>query len=371
MRVAVLREIKADEHRVGLTPEGAGELVDAGHTVLVERGAGAGSGFPDDAYADEGGVLCDAADAWREADLVVKVKEPQPSEWPSLRNGQTLFTFLHLAPDPELTRALVASGATAIAYEMVRTDDGRMPLLEPMSEVAGRLAPQVGAHALERRNGGRGVLLAGLPGVPPARVVVIGGGTVGTNAARIALGMGAEVTVIERSADRLRRLEVELGGHVRLVASTAAAVRRELRGADMVIGAVLVAGARAPHIVHREDLARIRDGAVLVDVAIDQGGCFETSRPTTHHDPIYTVDGVLHYCVANMPGIVPLTSTLGLTGATLPYVRLIADMGAAAAIRESAPLRRGVSAMDGRLTSREVAESLGDTWQPVEAVMSG
>ncbi|MCC6833074.1 MAG: alanine dehydrogenase [Thermoleophilia bacterium] len=370
MRVAVVREIKTDEHRVALTPDGAADLVAAGHEVLVERGAGAGSGFPDGAYAAAGAALVDVEDAWDRADLVVKVKEPLASEWPRLRPGQVLFTFLHLAPDPELTRALTESGATCIAYETVQTDDGRLPLLAPMSEVAGRLAPQVGAGALERSRGGRGVLLAGLPGVPPARVVVIGGGIVGTNAAAIALGMGAEVTVIERSVERLRQLELELGRRARLVVSTPAAVRRELGDADMVIGAVLVAGSRAPRLVSREDLSRMREGAVLVDVAIDQGGCFETSRPTTHRDPVFTVDGVVHYCVANMPGVVPLTSTLGLTAVTLPYVRLIADMGAEAAIRRSAPLRRGVSTMAGQLTSREVADASGARWAAVEDLLA-
>lgn len=370
MRVAVVREIKTDEHRVALTPDGAADLTAAGHTVLVERGAGTGSGFPDAAYAAAGATLADVEHAWAEADMVVKVKEPLPEEWPRLRPGQVLFTFLHLAPDPELTRALVDSGATCIAYETVQTDDGRLPLLAPMSEVAGRLAPQVGANALERSHGGRGVLLAGLPGVQPARVVVIGGGIVGTNAAMIALGMGAEVTVLERSVERLRALDVELGRRARLVVSTPAAVARELEDADMVIGAVLVTGARAPRLVTREDLGRMRDGAVLVDVAIDQGGCFETSRPTTHRDPVFSVDGVIHYCVANMPGVVPLTSTLGLTGVTLPYMRLIADRGPDAAIRASAPLRRGVSTMRGRLTSREVADAGGASWEPVDGLLA-
>lgn len=370
MRVAVVREIKLDEHRVALTPVGAAELTATGHSVLVERGAGEGSGFADEAYAAAGAEIVECGDAWAGADMVVKVKEPLPEEWPRLRPGQVLFTFLHLAPDPPLARALAASGATCIAYETVQTADGRLPLLAPMSEVAGRLAPQVGANALERSRGGRGVLLAGLPGVPPARVVVIGGGIVGTNASVIALGMGAEVTVIERSVDRLRELEHLLDRRARLVLSTRSAVQEALADADMVIGAVLVTGARAPRLVTREDLAAMKPGAVLVDVAIDQGGCFETSHPTTHREPVFTVDGVVHYCVANMPGVVPLTSTLGLTGATLPYVRLIADRGAEDAIGASEALALGVNTLGGRITNREVAEGVGEEWAPLDSLLA-
>jgi alanine dehydrogenase len=369
MRVAVVREIKLDEHRVALTPAGVAELSGAGHEVLVERGAGEGSGFADDSYAAVGATIVDRDGAWSDGDLIVKVKEPLPDEWPLLRPGQVLFTFLHLAPDPGLARALAASGAICIAYETVQTPDGRLPLLAPMSEVAGRLAPQVGASALERSRGGRGVLLAGLPGVPSARVVVIGGGIVGTNAAAIALGMGAEVTIIERSVDRMRELEQLLDRRARLVLSTRLAVQEALADADMVIGAVLVTGARAPRLVTREDLGSMHPGAVLVDVAIDQGGCFETSHPTTHREPIFVVDGVVHYCVANMPGVVPLTSTLGLTGVTLPYVRMIADKGANGAIRASAALALGVNTLGGHITNREVAESVGEEWAPLESLL--
>jgi alanine dehydrogenase len=370
MRVSVVREVKLDEHRVALTPAGAAELAGAGHAVLVERGAGEGSGFDDPAYAAAGATIVERDEAWGAGELIVKVKEPLPAEWPLLRPGQVLFTFLHLAPDPALARALAASGATCIAYETVQTSDGRLPLLAPMSEVAGRLAPQVGASALERSRGGRGVLLAGLPGVAPARVVVIGGGIVGTNAAVIALGMGAEVTIIERSVDRMRELEHLLDRRARLVVSTRLAVQEALADADMVIGAVLVTGARAPRLVTREDLGAMRPGAVLVDVAIDQGGCFETSHPTTHREPIFVVDGVVHYCVANMPGVVPLTSTLGLTGVTLPYVRMIADRGAEGAIRASAALALGVNTLGGRITNREVAEGVGEEWAPLDSLLA-
>ena len=370
MRVGVPRELKADEHRVALTPAGAAALRRRGHAVLVEPEAGTGSGYPDEAYAAAGARAVDAATLWREADLVVKVKEPAPEEWPRLREGQVLFTYLHLAAAPELTRALMASGATGIGYETVALEDGSLPLLAPMSEVAGRLAPQMGAFALERTRGGRGVLLAGLPGVPPGRVVVLGGGIVGENAARIAVGMGADVWLYERSVPRMRELESLLDRRVRLAMSEPEAVSEAAAAADLVIGAVLLPGARAPRLLGRADLARMRRGAALVDVSIDQGGCFETSRPTTHSAPTYVVDGVVHYCVANMPGAVPATATRGLTNVTLPYVELLADAGPDEAVRRAPELGRGVNVARGRVTSPPVAESLGLDYSPLARVLS-
>ena len=336
MKVGVVTEIKADEYRVALTPAGARELTLHGHEVLVERGAGLGSAFADADYEASGAThrtTCE--DVWGEAELLLKVKEPLAEEFPRIRAGQTLFTYLHLAPAPELTRALMASGATCIAYETVETDDRRLPLLAPMSEVAGRLAPQMGAMSLEKPKGGRGILLGGLPGVPPAKVVVLGGGIVGYNAALIAVGMQADVWVLERSVDRMRELDSMLGGRITLSISNRHAVEEAIEGADLVIGAVLVHGAKAPHLVTRDMLGLMKRDAVLVDVAIDQGGCFETSKPTTHSQPVYVVDGVVHYCVANMPGAVPITSTKGLTNVTLPYVELIAKHGA---VEAHAPL---------------------------------
>jgi alanine dehydrogenase len=365
MIVGAVRERKPEEYRVALTPAGAAELAAAGHRVLVERGAGRGSAFPDEAYAAAGAELADGTDVWSRAELLLKVKEPLPEEWPRLRPGQVLFTYLHLAAAPELAAALVASGATCVAYETVQDDAGRLPLLAPMSEVAGRLAPQMAANALGRASGGRGVLLAGVPGVPPAKVAVLGGGMVGANAAVIALGMGADVWVLDRSVDRLRALEERLDGRARLVVANRTTVAEAVRDADAVIGAVLVAGARAPKLVDREGLAAMRAGAVVVDVSIDQGGCFETSRPTTHAEPTYVVDGVVHYCVSNMPGVVPLTATMGLTNATLPYVELIAELGLEEAIEASPALARGVNVHRGRITNRPVAESLGAEYAPL------
>jgi alanine dehydrogenase len=372
MKVGVVREIKPDEYRVALTPAGARELADRGHDVLVEAGAGLGSAYPDAAYIAVGArILGRAEDVWAEAELLLKVKEPLPAEYGLVRPGQVLFTYLHLAPAPELTRALVDSSGTCIAYETVETDDGRLPLLAPMSEVAGRLAPQMGAMSLEKPRGGRGLLLGGLPGVPPAKVVVLGGGIVGYNAALIAVGMQADVWVLERSVDRMRELDSMLGGRITLSISNRQAVEDALAGADLVIGAVLVHGARAPKLVTRDMLGGMKEGAVLVDVAIDQGGCFETSHPTTHSQPVYEVDGVVHYCVANMPGAVPITSTQGLTNVTLPYVELIANLGLEGALRRSAPLARGVNVAAGKVTNAPVAESLGLEFTPLAALHEG
>jgi alanine dehydrogenase len=370
MRIGCPREIKNQEYRVGVTPAAAREAVAHGHEVLIEAGAGVGAGFADEAYLRAGArIVPDAAAVFGAADLVVKVKEPQPAERALLRRGQTLFTYLHLAPDPDQTRDLLKSGATCIAYETVTDARGGLPLLAPMSEVAGRLAPQVGAWTLQKANGGRGVLLGGVPGVAPAEVVVIGGGVVGTQAARVAAGMGAQVTVLDRSIDRLRYLDDAYRGLFATRFSSADALAELVRGADMVIGAVLIPGAAAPKLVKRADLAEMRPGAALVDVAIDQGGCFETSRPTTHDDPVYAVDGVMHYCVANMPGAVARTSTLALGNATLPFMLALADKGWRAACAADPHLLAGLAVHDGRLTSAPVGEALGlPAVDPAEAL---
>ncbi len=371
MKVGVVTEVKTDEYRVALTPAGARELALHGHEVLVERGAGAGSAFADADYEAAGATLLSCEDVWAGADLLLKVKEPLAVEFPRIRAGQTLFTYLHLAPAPALTQALMASGATCIAYETVETDDHKLPLLAPMSEVAGRLAPQMGAMSLEKPRGGRGILLGGVPGVPPAKVVVLGGGIVGYNAALIAVGMQADVWVLERSVDRMRELDTMLGGRITLSISNRHAVEEAIVDADLVIGAVLVHGAKAPHLVTRDMLGLMKRDAVLVDVAIDQGGCFETSRPTTHSDPVYEVDGVVHYCVANMPGAVPITSTKGLTNVTLPFVELIARHGAIEAMRRSKPLARGLNVMAGKVVNEPVAEGVGVPYTPIGEVADG
>ena len=332
MRIGVAREVKPQEHRVALTPAGARELVQRGHDVLVEEGAGLGSAFADDTYERAGATIVSVDDVWARSELLLKVKEPIAIEYPRLRPGLTLFTYLHIAADEPLTRALVDSGITGIAYETVETDFGALPLLAPMSEIAGRLAPQAGAHYLERPKGGRGILLGGVAGVSPGRVVVIGGGMVGYNAAVIAIGLGAQVTILERSVDRMRYLEQILSGRVTLLMSSSLQIEESISEADLVIGAVLIPGALAPKLITREMLGGMKEASVLVDVAIDQGGCAETSRATTHDDPVYTVDGVIHYCVANMPGAVPITSTRALTNVTLPYVEALADYGVVAAI---------------------------------------
>ncbi len=357
MRVGVVKEIKKDEYRVALTPAGARELVHRGHEVVVETTAGDGSSFSDEAYVAAGARVAPCDEVWAACDMVLKVKEPLEPEYSKIRDGQILFTYLHLAPAAELTQALINTGAICIAYETVETDDHKLPLLAPMSEVAGRLAPQVGAASLEKPKGGRGILLSGLPGVAPAKVVVLGGGIVGYNAALIAVGMQADVWVLERSVERMRELEMMLDGRITLEISNKQMVEEAIADADLVIGAVLVAGARAPRLITKDMLSGMLPGAVLVDVAIDQGGCFETSKPTTHSDPTYVVDGVVHYCVANMPGAVPITSTRGLTNVTLPYVELLADRGLDEALRFSKSLARGVNVMAGKVTNQRVAES--------------
>jgi alanine dehydrogenase len=366
MRVGVAKEIKQDEYRVALTPAGAGELRQRGHEVVVETGAGAGSAFPDADYEAVGARIVGVEEVWATADLVLKVKEPLPEEYGRLREGLILFTYLHLAADEDLTRALVASGATCIAYETVETDDGRLPLLAPMSEVAGRLATQMGAWALEKAQGGRGLLLGGVPGVPPAKVVVLGGGIVGYNAALIAVGMQADVWVLDKSVERMRDLEMMLDGRITLAMSNRLEIERAAADADLVIGAVLIPGARAPKLITRDMLGGLKQGAVLVDVAIDQGGCFETSRPTTHSDPTYVVDGIVHYCVANMPGAVPITSTFALTNVTLPYVEAIANQGVREAVARDRALARGVNVVDGKLTYEAVADAHGLEYSPLE-----
>ena len=369
MRVGVAKEIKADEYRVALTPAGARELVLRGHDVIVETAAGTGSSFPDSAYESVGARIVSVDDVWGESELLLKVKEPIEPEYPRLREGLVLFTYLHIAADEPLTRALVESRITAVAYETVETDDRRLPLLAPMSEVAGRLAAQAGAYFLEKPLGGRGLLLGGIAGVAPGRVVVIGGGMVGYNAAVIALGLGAQVTILERSIDRMRHLEEILSGRVTLLMSSSLQIEESVAEADVVIGAVLIPGALAPKLITREMVRGMQDGAVLADVAIDQGGCAETSRPTTHTDPVYEVDGVTHYCVANMPGAVPITSTKALTNATLPYVEAIADKGLAPAVAEDRVLARGVNVLDGRITYEAVAEAHGLEFTPLEDVL--
>jgi alanine dehydrogenase len=370
MRVGVAKEIKPQEYRVALTPAGALELVQRGHEVVVETGAGVGSGFADDAYAAVGASLAPVEEVWAGVDLLLKVKEPIAVEYSRLRDGLTLFTYLHLAADAPLTHALVESGITAIAYETVETADRRLPLLAPMSEVAGRLAPQMGAWSLEKAHGGRGILLGGVPGVPPAKVVVLGGGVVGLNAAIIALGMQADVWVLDKSVDRMRDLEIALDGRVTLAMSNRLQIEECLADADMVIGAVLVPGALAPKLVTREMLGLMKPGAALVDVAIDQGGCFETSRATTHDEPVFEVDGIVHYCVANMPGAVPVTSTKALTNVTLPYVEALAGKGIARAIADDAALAKGVNVAHGAVTYAAVAEAHGLAFTPLEQVLT-
>ena len=369
MRIGVPREIKVDEYRVGLTPSAARELVHHGHQVLVETNAGAGIGAGDDAYRIAGAEIAPDADTvFASAELVVKVKEPQPEERALLRPGQILFTYLHLAPDPVQTVDLLASGCTAVAYETVTDASGGLPLLAPMSEVAGRLSIEAAGYSLRRTAGGPGILLGGVPGVHPGRVLIIGGGMVGLNAARMAVGLGAEVVVLDRSLPRLRQLDDLFQGRIVTGFSTFDAIEHEARLADAVIGAALVPGARAPKLITREMLSGMKPGSVLVDVAIDQGGCFETSRPTTHHDPVYVVDGVTHYCVANMPGAVPRTSSLALGAATFPFVLALADHGLDA-LRQDRHLRAGLNIIDGKLTNRAVAESLAQAWTPPETAL--
>jgi alanine dehydrogenase len=370
MTIGVPKEVKDHETRVGLVPSGVIALKEAGHDVFVQAGAGVGSSLPDHDYAEAGAKIVEkAAEVWSRADLVVKVKEPQPSEYAYLRPGLVLFTYLHLAPLPELTDQLLASGVNAVAYETIRESDGSLPLLTPMSEVAGRMSVQVGAQYLEAPNGGRGILLGGVPGVAPANVVIIGGGVVGHNAAKIALGLGAHVTIIDRNLVRLRELDDIFNGQVVTLASNLYTITDTVRVADLVIGAVLITGAAAPRVVRRSMISKMKKGSVVVDVAIDQGGCFETSRATTHTDPIYYVDDVLHYCVSNMPAAVPHTSTLGLNNATFPYLMMLANKGLERACEESDAVREGVNTYRGSVVYPAVAESQNREWKELAAVM--
>lgn len=360
MIVGVPREIKQDEYRVGMLPVGAEELTRAGHQVLVERGAGLGSGIFDEQYSDGGAEIVDsAADVWSQADLVVKVKEPLAAEWPQLRPGQLVFTYFHFAADEELTRQVLESGATAVAYETLRGARGDLPCLTPMSEVAGRMSVQEGAKYLERPQEGRGILLGGVPGVAPAHITVLGGGVVGKNAARIAAGFQADVVIMDVNTERLRQLDDVLPANVNTIFSDRHNIREQLRLADLVIGSVLIPGARAPRLVTRDDLRLMKPGAVVIDVAIDQGGCFETSRPTTHSEPTYIVDGIVHYCVTNMPGAVGRTSTYALCNVTFPYALLIANLGLDAACAREPGLREAINMHQGRVTNRAVADTFG------------
>jgi alanine dehydrogenase len=371
MRIGVPKEVKVHEYRVGLTPGSVRELVAQGHAVVVQRDAGAAIGFSDTAYAAAGAeIAADAAEVFATAELIVKVKEPQPFEWAMLRPGQVLFTYLHLAPDPAQAKGLMGSGASAVAYETVTEAEGGLPLLRPMSEVAGRMAPQVGARCLEKEAGGAGILLGGVPGVPGARVAIIGGGVVGANAARIAHGMRAQVTVLDRSPRALHALDVEFNGAVDTRFATREAIEATVAESDLVIGAVLVPGAAAPKLVTRAMVAEMRPGSVVVDVAIDQGGCFETSRPTTHAEPTYVEEGVVHYCVTNMPGAVARTSAVALNNATLPFTLQIADKGLARACAENPHLAQGLNVHGGRITHPAVAAALGLGHTPVARVFS-
>ena len=370
MLIGVPKEIKNNEYRVGMTPGGVREATSRGHRVLVQAGAGAGIGIDDALYAEAGAELAASADAvFAAAELIVKVKEPQPAEIARLRPGQILFTYLHLAPDPAQAQGLIDADCVAIAYETVTAPGGGLPLLAPMSEVAGRMSIQAGAACLEKSRGGAGVLLGGVPGVAPGRVAILGGGVVGYNAALIAVGMGAEVTVLDRSLERLAWLDGRFGNRIRTIYSTAAAIERHALDADLVVGAVLVPGATTPKLLARRHLVQMRPGSVLVDVAIDQGGCFETSRPTTHAEPTYLVEGVVHYCVANMPGAVARTSTFALTNATLPYVLKLADKGYRQALHDDAHLRTGLNVHRGAVTNASVAAALGyDCVAPLESL---
>ena len=373
MLIGIPKEVKDHEFRVAVTPAGVREYVNRGHRVFLQRLAGEGSGFSDPEYAAAGAEICDeAADVFARAEMIVKVKEPTADEYELFHPGQLLFTYLHLAADEALTVSLIRSNVQSVAYETVQLDNGILPLLTPMSEVAGRMAVQVGAHHLEKAHGGNGTLLAGIPGVPGAQVVVIGGGVVGTNAAQIALGMGANVTIIDRSLDRLRQLDAMLHGRVNTLASNADNVARAVQQADLLVGAVLLPGAKAPMIVSESMVASMRPGSVVVDVAIDQGGCIATARPTTHSNPTYSVHGVVHYCVTNMPGAVPRTSTLGLSNATLPFGLALADLGLYAAIEHDPALAKGINILNGKITHSGVADAFGLQYTPVaDALVTG
>lgn len=360
MIIGTPKEIKNHEYRVGIVPAGVHAFVSHRHEVLIQAGAGKGSGIEDSDYVAAGArIVPTAEDVYGRADMIIKVKEPLPPEYALLRKGQVLYTYLHLAPDPVQTQALIASGCTAVAYETIQLDDGSLPLLTPMSEVAGRLSIQIGAHFLEKAQGGRGMLLGGVPGTKPGKVVILGGGVVGTQAAKMALGLGARVTILDTSLPRLRYLDDIFHGVVNVVASNEWVIRREIVDVDVLVGGVLIAGARAPRLITRDMLPTMPQGSVIVDVAIDQGGCVETARPTTHADPVFVVDGVIHYCVANMPGAVARTSTFALTNATLPYGLMLADKGAKRALLSDAALLKGLNVIDGRVVCRPVAEALG------------
>ena len=370
MIIGLPKEVKDNEYRVGLTPAGVRALTDAGHRVLVEKTAGEGSGFEDSLYQRAGGTMVNSADeVWGEGDMIVKVKEPIAPEYPRMREGQLLFTYLHLAPDTELTQELLKRKVTGVAYETITDKRGTLPLLTPMSEVAGRMAIQVGAHYLEKMSGGRGILLGGVPGVPAARVVIVGGGVVGTNAAKIAVGMGAHVTIIDNNLDRLRELDDIFLSKISTLASSAYMIHDAVSSADLIIGAVLVPGAAAPKLVARNMLKDVPNGAVIVDVAVDQGGCVETTHPTTHSEPTYYVEGVLHYCVANMPGAVPRTSTFALTNATLPYALKLANNGFRAAVTSDPGLAAGVNTYGGKLTYAAVALSQGHEYTALDQLI--
>ncbi|OIR19876.1 alanine dehydrogenase 2 [mine drainage metagenome] len=370
MKIGIPKEIKTNENRVSLVPAGAEALAAAGHTVIVETGAGLGSGFSDAQYLAAGAQIGKDADAvWAAADLIVKVKEPIEPEWKRIRRGQVIFTYFHFAANEQLTRAHLASGAICIAYETVELPSRELPLLTPMSEVAGRMAVQEGAKYLEKLNGGRGILLSGVPGVPPARVVILGAGVVGVNAAKIAAGMGASVVVLDISLERLRYLSDVMPANVQLVFSDRHNLLAQIANADLIIGAVLIHGAVAPKLIRREDLRTMRPGAVIVDVSVDQGGCIETTHPTTHENPTFIVDGVVHYGVANMPGGVPITSTLALTNATLPYVLKLANKGYRQALKESSALQNGLNIISGMVTHRKVAEAFGMDYHPAESFL--
>ena len=370
MKVGVPAEIKADEYRVAITPIGVRELSEHGHDVLIQAGAGEGSSVSDSGFEAQGArIVPSAEDVFAEAELVLGVKEPQPEEVEHLRPQHTLFTYLHLAPAPELTKGLCESGATCVAYETVEDRQGRLPLLAPMSEIAGKIATQAGAFMLEKPLGGRGILLGGVPGVAPANVMIIGGGAVGMNAAFIAIGMEADVFVYDVSVDKLRELDIAFGGRASTVFSSTLSVEERLPSVDLVIGGVLVHGARAPHVIKRDQLKLMKPSAVLVDVAIDQGGCFETSKPTTHSDPTYDVDGIIHYCVANMPGAVPITSTYALTNATLPYVLALADNGIVEASRRDPGLKLGINVAAGKVTHPAVADGVGTEYTAPEEAL--
>lgn len=360
MIVGVPTEIKDDEYRVGLLPVGAEELTTAGHRVLIQKGSGLGSGIPDALYEAAGAeIVPDAASVWGQADLVVKVKEPLPIEWPLMRRGQTVFTYFHFAADEHLTREVLATGVTAIAYETLTDARGQLPLLTPMSEVAGRMSIQEGAKYLERPQEGRGILLAGVPGVAPAEVTILGGGVVGSNAAKVAAGLGANVRILDINLDRLRYLDDIMPPNVTTLYSDRHTIRESVERADLVVGAILIAGARAPRLVRREDLSRMKPGAVIVDVAIDQGGCIETSRPTTHRNPTYLVDGIVHYCVTNMPGAVGRTSTYALNNVTLPYTLQLANQGWKALAAANPGVALGINMIDGKVTNQAVAKTFG------------